>query len=187
MRRDGWGVGLTPEHSTSCSSGTSPRRYEYSLARLSDRCGTYVEDCDSSAEEGYSDDYVPAEATDLSDVYDAELIEGDDTDYIGSRYSLDCSLYEGQSRRLISDGRLGRLSRSLGDDTRGVDDGDAGNRCIHRADARSRQFWKRGGGAVHLQKPPRLREQGLLRWIKARDLEDLLVTLVSCTGAIAQR
>lgn len=40
---------------------------------------------------------MPAEAADLSVAYDAELIEGTDADFIDTRSSVDCSLYEGQS------------------------------------------------------------------------------------------
>lgn len=64
------------------------------------RCNGYVEACGDSPEEGYTADYVPEAMPSLDDVYDTELIEGDDTLWINNRNAtMECSLYLGESRR----------------------------------------------------------------------------------------
>ena len=55
-----------------------------------------MEPCGDSPENGYTADYVPTIARSLDDQYDANLIAGDDTDFIDSRSSVDCSLYMGE-------------------------------------------------------------------------------------------
>lgn len=76
-----------------------PPRAPLSL-RPAHSCTSPVENCgDSTTEDGYTDSYSPETATDLSEVYDADLLEGDDTDYLDSSTSLDCSLYLGELSR----------------------------------------------------------------------------------------
>lgn len=55
-----------------------------------------MEHCGDSSEDGTTASYTPTKAFDLSEVYDAELIEGNDSDYINSTFSLDCRLYLGE-------------------------------------------------------------------------------------------
>lgn len=53
---------------------------------------------DSSPENGYTADYVPTLTAPLDEQYDADLIAGEDTDFIGSKNaSVECSLYMGES------------------------------------------------------------------------------------------
>lgn len=60
------------------------------------RCTSPIRDCGESPEEGYTAGYTPALGTDLSAQYDADLISGDDTFFVGSNFSLNCSLYLGE-------------------------------------------------------------------------------------------
>ncbi|CAM9808747.1 unnamed protein product [Ascophyllum nodosum] len=60
-------------------------------------CNDKVEACDDDAEEGYTDSYVPEALPTLHEVYDSQLIEGNDTTYIGSNDSVNCTLYLGSS------------------------------------------------------------------------------------------
>lgn len=62
----------------------------------STRCEIHVEDCGSSATNGYTSEYSPAAGTSLAEVYDADLIDGDDIDQIDSENTLDCSLFIGE-------------------------------------------------------------------------------------------
>lgn len=56
-----------------------------------------MEECDDDAEDGFTEDYVPAMATDLSTAYsDSDLIDGTDSEYIDTRMYVDCALYLGE-------------------------------------------------------------------------------------------
>lgn len=56
-----------------------------------------MEACGDSPETGYATDYVPILTTSLDEQYDADLIDGDDTNFIDSKTaSVDCSLYMGE-------------------------------------------------------------------------------------------
>lgn len=59
------------------------------------RCAGFVDECGTSATDGYTEDYVPSAGTSLAVVYESDLIVGEDTDQIGTLNSLDCSLYIG--------------------------------------------------------------------------------------------
>lgn len=64
----------------------------------SSRCdGPHVEACGSNAVEGYTDAYVPVTGTPLTESYDTNLIDGEDTVYVGTQTSMDCSLYLGEN------------------------------------------------------------------------------------------
>lgn len=52
--------------------------------------------CGDSPENGYTADYTPGILTSLDEQYDADLISGDDTDFIDSSFSVDCTLYMGE-------------------------------------------------------------------------------------------
>lgn len=58
-----------------------------------------MEACGDNPEDGFTSDYVPTLTTGLDDAYDAELIAGDDTDFIDTRSSVNCSLYMGERIR----------------------------------------------------------------------------------------
>lgn len=56
-----------------------------------------MEACGDSPKTGYTTDYVPTLTTFLDDQYDADLIAGDDTNFIDNKTaSVDCSLYMGE-------------------------------------------------------------------------------------------
>ena len=88
------------------STKRRPRAYDIATARQAclgevypgahttrHRCNDKVEACDDDAEEGYTDSYVPEALPTLQESYDAQLVEGIDTTYIGSDESVDCTLY----------------------------------------------------------------------------------------------
>lgn len=55
-----------------------------------------MENCGSSATAGYTSDYSPEALESLDEIYDSELISGDDTNMIDSDNSMNCSLYMGK-------------------------------------------------------------------------------------------
>lgn len=64
---------------------------------VTSRCSQKVEACGDSPENGYTADYVPTLTTPLDEQYDADLIAGDDTNFIGNKTSsVDCTLYMGE-------------------------------------------------------------------------------------------
>lgn len=68
-----------------------------SLVLFFRRCAEHVEACETSVEAGYTDGYVPVAGESLAEPYDAALIAGLDTNYIGTESTIDCSLYIGES------------------------------------------------------------------------------------------
>ena len=60
------------------------------------RCSRKVDACGTSPERGYTDDYVPSRTTSLDEQYDTDLIKGNDTDFIDTMNSVDCSLFMGE-------------------------------------------------------------------------------------------
>lgn len=65
---------------------------------IHNRCSHHVEACGDAPEEGYTADYVPAATTSLHDVYETNLIEGNDTSWINNITAvMECSLYLGES------------------------------------------------------------------------------------------
>lgn len=60
-------------------------------------CSDKVEACGDGAEIGYTEDHVPVASEPLHEVYDAMLIEGDDVDIIDSDFTVNCTLYLGES------------------------------------------------------------------------------------------
>lgn len=61
-----------------------------------------MEDCGASAVGGYASDYTPEPASSLASVYDASLIEGDDTDMIAVGTAMNCSLFLGEEGRYVA-------------------------------------------------------------------------------------
>lgn len=59
------------------------------------RCHNKVESCGDSPESGYTSDHVPIAVASLDEPYDTELLAGDDLEYIGSSYSVNCTLFMG--------------------------------------------------------------------------------------------
>lgn len=55
-----------------------------------------MEACGDNPVDGFTADYEPALTTNLAGAYDAVLIDGDDTDFIDTRSSVNCSLYMGE-------------------------------------------------------------------------------------------
>ncbi|CAB1112599.1 unnamed protein product [Ectocarpus sp. CCAP 1310/34] len=58
-------------------------------------CSDRLEACGVDADVGYTDDYVPVALESLDEFYDAELVLGDDLELIGSRTTVNCTLYLG--------------------------------------------------------------------------------------------
>ena len=59
-----------------------------------------MEACGDNPEDGFTSGYVPALTSGLDDAYDTVLITGDDTDFIDTRSSVNCSLYMGERTRV---------------------------------------------------------------------------------------
>lgn len=68
---------------------------------ISVRCSDKLDTCGSGAENGFTTEYVPVAATPMYEMYDTAFLDGNDTDYISSDYSVDCSDYLGQSARFV--------------------------------------------------------------------------------------
>lgn len=67
-----------------------------------------MEACGDTPEEGYTADYVPAATTSLHDVYETDLIAGDDTSWINNITAvMQCSLYLGESSPRKYSGKKG--------------------------------------------------------------------------------
>lgn len=60
-----------------------------------------MEACGAGAENGYKTDYVPVASAPLDEKFDVSLIDGRDTDIIGSDFSVDCALYLGEYRHIL--------------------------------------------------------------------------------------
>lgn len=62
-------------------------------------CDSHVEACGDSAKIGYvTEAYSPVDAA-LTEPYDALLISGDDSAYIDSTLTVDCTLYTGEKHK----------------------------------------------------------------------------------------
>ncbi|CAM9318962.1 unnamed protein product [Pylaiella littoralis] len=60
-------------------------------------CADTVEDCDLSAEPGYTEDYAPEISQNFTTQYDTDFLEGDDREYINTTTSVDCAAYYNDS------------------------------------------------------------------------------------------
>lgn len=61
-------------------------------------CNDNIESCGTSPEVGYTAAHTPVVTETLDELYDADLISGDDVDIIGSDFSVNCTLYLGELR-----------------------------------------------------------------------------------------
>lgn len=59
-------------------------------------CSEKVEACGDNPVAGYTEDYVPEASASLDAQYDAELVPGDDLEFIDSNFSVNCTLYLGK-------------------------------------------------------------------------------------------
>lgn len=59
-------------------------------------CSSQVEACPSEVEDGYTSDYAPEVAASLAEPYETVLITGEDSRFIDTLFSLDCTLYVGE-------------------------------------------------------------------------------------------
>lgn len=55
--------------------------------------------CPPEVEDGYTANYIPEVTESLSEAYETVLIAGEDNFVIDTLFSLDCSLYAGESYR----------------------------------------------------------------------------------------
>lgn len=59
-------------------------------------CSDQVEACGDDPDVGYTTNHVPEASTPLDEMFDATLINGDDTDLIDSNFSVNCTPYLGE-------------------------------------------------------------------------------------------
>ncbi|CBN79507.1 expressed unknown protein [Ectocarpus siliculosus] len=94
--------GRTTRSASTCAPATRPSSTRMSTPTATtrdrynhNRCSEKVDACGDDPVAGYTADLVPAETASLDEMYDALLIEGLDTDIIGSNFTVNCTLYLG--------------------------------------------------------------------------------------------
>lgn len=83
--------------SSNASRQSSPTLCLLILVGGPNSCNRQVDDCGEGAEIGYSSDHAPEASEPLHEVYDTALIDGTDADWVGSNFSVNCTLYLGKS------------------------------------------------------------------------------------------
>lgn len=58
-----------------------------------------MEQCDTDAEPGYTDDYIPEPGSVVTEQYDTDFLEGDDRLYINTTTTVNCAVYYNSKHR----------------------------------------------------------------------------------------
>lgn len=69
---------------------------------LAFRCADTVAACGTKAVPGFTTEYEPEVAQSLAALYETELIDGLDSEYINSSITMDCSLYMGTRPSMVN-------------------------------------------------------------------------------------